>query len=115
MLALLAREKYEVDEAKEPYEALTKLKDNSYELAVVDIRMPNMSGTDLVGAIKSAHPLVNIIIITGYSNMSYLVECVSKGAIDYFTKPLDDVGEFLHAIRETERRTNRWKKGIALR
>lgn len=112
---LLSKEKYEVDEAREPYGALGKLKEKSYDLVITDIRMPNMSGMELVTAMKSAHPLVNIIIITGYSTMSYLVECISKGAVDYFTKPLEDIPEFLHAIRETERRVNRWKRSIALR
>ena len=68
-------------------EALEFIKKNNNMIAVIDIKMPKMSGIQLLNEIKKYNPLCNIIIITGFSSMARVVECLGGGAIDYFVKP----------------------------
>ncbi|HEX4795799.1 MAG TPA: response regulator [Humisphaera sp.] len=59
------------------------------QAAVVDLRMPGMSGLDLVRELISVHPALQIVVLTGYGSIATAVEAVHRGAINYLQKPLD--------------------------
>jgi two-component system, response regulator RegA len=59
------------------------------EAAILDLRMPGMSGLDLVSELTSKVPGIRIVVLTGYGSIATAVEAVRRGAINYLTKPLD--------------------------
>lgn len=71
-------------------EALKRLEnDDTIEVVVLDLKMPDPGGIETVKAIKKKHPLVEIIILTGHATIQSAVEAVASGAFDYLTKPCD--------------------------
>jgi DNA-binding NtrC family response regulator len=110
----LAMEGFEVFTASTPREALELMPEHLFNIVITDIRMPEMTGIALVKELRKIHPLVNVIIITGFTSMSYIVECLATGAYDYFTKPLRRLEEFLEAVRQCRDRIVRWQGAISI-
>lgn len=100
MARLLEFEGYQVDTAKTGGEAVEKSRLNLYNLAVIDIRLPDMEGTDLLKALRDSVPKMVKIILTGYPSMKNAIEAANKGADAYVTKPIVDTDEFLRKIKE---------------
>ena len=80
---------YVVDTAGSGREAIEKSNANFYNLALVDIRLPDMEGTALLSALKETTPKMVKIIVTGYPSLKNAVEAVNKGADGYIIKPFD--------------------------
>ncbi len=78
---------YQVDGAADGIEGLDRAKNESYDVVVSDIMMPNMNGIQFLEAIKELRPNTNIIMITGYADMQVAIEAMKKGAVDFITKP----------------------------
>ena len=78
-----------VDDADDGATAIDKVKRQSYDLVLMDVRMVNISGLEALQKIKSYNPAIPIIIMTAYSSVETAVEALKKGAHDYLTKPLD--------------------------
>lgn len=74
-------------------EALDHLEKAPFELALLDIRMPDMDGITLLKVMRSRFPETRVIMITGYPTIETAVQCVKLGALDYLVKPfrLDDL------------------------
>ncbi|MBA4368664.1 MAG: two-component system response regulator [Desulfobacterium sp.] len=62
---------------------------NSIEIALIDLQMPNMSGQELLQKIQQNYAEVPVIIVTGSMNVPTVVQCTKDGAFDYLTKPAD--------------------------
>lgn len=73
--------------------ALVLAREESPELALVDLRMPGMSGLDLIRALRAIDPTTRIVIFTGYGSIATALEAVRLGAAHYLTKPagVDDI------------------------
>lgn len=84
---VLLKDGYEVDMAFSGHEALEKLKGKTYDVAVIDIKMPGMSGMELLQIIRKVYPDLKPIIMTGYSTIESAVEAIKLGALDYIPKP----------------------------
>jgi len=69
--------------------ALDWLKTNHPDAAIVDMRMPGLSGLELVPRLTSRRPGIRIVVLTGYGSIATAVEAVRRGAVNYLTKPLD--------------------------
>ncbi len=80
---------YEIDEADDGAVAIDKVKDRSYDLVLMDVRMVKMSGLEALEQIKSFNPAIPVIIMTAYSSVDTAVDALKQGAHDYLTKPLD--------------------------
>ncbi len=88
---------YEVRSAAGVAQALALAKDESPELALVDLRMGDGGGLELVRELKALDPATNIVVLTGYGSIATAVEAVKLGATHYLTKPAD-VDEILAAF-----------------
>ncbi len=85
---ILQKSGYEVDVAETGKEALEKVETGRYALALVDIRLPDMDGTDLLSKMpKTMHEAVKIMI-TGFPSLENGVKALDKGADAYLVKPV---------------------------
>lgn len=78
-------------------EALSLIRENRWTAAVVDLRLPDGSGIDVVKAIKQEHPEARIAMFTGYGSIPTAVESAHAGVASYLTKPAS-VDELLSAL-----------------
>jgi len=85
---ILLSKGYRVDTAETGTEAIEKSNTRYYNLALLDIRLPDMSGTRLLAKMHRANPRMVKIMVTGYSSLDYAIEAVNKGADAYLTKPV---------------------------
>lgn len=99
MTAVLEEEGYVVDTAQSGKEAVEKCSTSHYNLALIDIRLPDMEGTRLLNAMKQSTPPMVKIIVTGYPSLSNAIEAVNKGADAYLLKPLV-MNDVLKTIKE---------------
>ncbi len=74
---------------QEPSQALAEFKQHGADLIVSDLRMPGMSGTELLQAVRAINDNVPFIIITGYANIDDAIEALRLGANDFIKKPFD--------------------------
>jgi len=99
-LAIVLKEKgYSVDTAENGKEAIKKSKAKFYNLALIDIRLPDMEGTKLLTTVKQTTPKMVKIIITGYPSLQNAIEAVNKGADAYILKPFN-MDNVLNTIKE---------------
>jgi two-component system nitrogen regulation response regulator GlnG len=80
---------YAVDLAKDGREALAMIQENGYDLAILDIKMPGISGLDLLDNLREAKSDLLVVIMTAEASMKNAVEAMKRGAYDYITKPFD--------------------------
>ena len=81
---------YQVDEASSGLQALQLLERGSYDVAVLDIRMPGMDGVDLMHRARKICPDLSIIFLTGHATVESAVEAVRSHAVDYLLKPVSN-------------------------
>jgi len=93
---------YEARGAEGAPAALSAAAADSPELAVVDLRMPDGSGLDVVRELKVMDPTTNVVVLTGYGSIATALEAVRLGATHYLTKPAD-VDEILRAFDHAKR------------
>ncbi|MBU0520344.1 sigma-54 dependent transcriptional regulator [bacterium] len=83
----LIRRSYDVDIAEDGKKAKIILQENTYDLVLTDLKMPGISGLELLRYIKAHHPDTQVIMITAYGTIENAVEAMRLGAFDYVTKP----------------------------
>jgi two-component system response regulator PilR (NtrC family) len=97
--AILEEEGYVVDAASSAKEAIKKSNEEFYNLALIDIRLPDLEGIELLTKMKETTPRMRKIVITGYPSLNNAVEALNKGADGYLMKPFD-MDKVLSTIRE---------------
>ncbi|NRB52673.1 MAG: sigma-54-dependent Fis family transcriptional regulator [Saprospiraceae bacterium] len=95
---ILEFEKYQVDEAVDGLDCLVKLKQNKFDVIILDIKMPKMDGMDALERIQLLAHDTPVIMISGHANIDTAVEAVKKGAFDFISKP-PDLNRLLITIR----------------
>ena len=85
----LTQNGWQVDEAKDGREALEKIHLNHYHLIISDIRMPHISGIQLLDEVKQFAPDTDIVFMTAYGSVEDAIACLKNGASDYLLKPFD--------------------------
>jgi two-component system response regulator PilR (NtrC family) len=90
---------YLVDTAENGKQAIEKAEENFYNLALIDIRLPDMEGTELLTALKKTTPRMRKIIVTGYPSLFNTVNAINRGVDGYLIKPVDS-NELLRMIKE---------------
>jgi len=106
---ILEEEGYVVDTAENGKEAIEKSESKCYNLALIDIRLPDMKGTKLLTAMKETTPKMAKIIITGYPTLKNAIETVNKGADAYILKPFN-MDNILETIKEQLKKQQETKK-----
>jgi two-component system nitrogen regulation response regulator GlnG len=85
----LKRKGFSVDLAVDGRQALSMIQDSSYDLAILDIKMPGINGLDLLDKIREQKKDLLVVIMTAEASMKNAVEAMKRGAYDYITKPFD--------------------------
>jgi two-component system response regulator AtoC len=86
---LLARPDRRIKVAHEGTEALEYLVEGHFSLALVDLRLPGITGLDLIQEVRQRELPVTVIVMTGYASVDTAVEAMKLGAYDYLTKPIE--------------------------
>jgi len=107
--AILEEKGYRTDTAKNGKEAIEKAKTNFYNVALFDIKLPDIEGTKLLTKIEETTPRMVKIMVTGYAALENAVEALNLGADAYIMKPVDPenllkiVNEKLNEQRKAEK------------
>src|SRR5271157_2980968 len=89
MKAILEEEGYLVDTAGSGREAIRKTQKTTYNIALLDIRLPDMEGVELLKLINDGVPKTRKIMVTGYPSMQNAIAALNKNADAYLIKPVD--------------------------
>ncbi len=85
----LKQKGFSVDLAHDGRQALELIKDNCYDLAILDIKMPGITGLELLDKVRELNSDLLVVIMTAEASMRNAVEAMKRGAYDYITKPFD--------------------------
>lgn len=83
------KEKYNVDTAEDGDHAFNMINSNNYNLVITDIRLPDISGMEILEKIKTKFPDLGVVMITAYGSIKSAVKAMKDGAFDYITKPFE--------------------------
>ena len=97
--AILEEEGYVVDTAANGKEAIEKSNANYYNVALIDYRLPDMEGTELLSSFRETTPKMVKVMVTGYPSLENAVTSVNKGADAFLMKPVS-LETLLKTIRE---------------
>ena len=86
---ILQEKGYQIETAKTGEEAITKSKEHFFHIALIDIKLPDMTGTEILRTFRKEYPFRMNIIITGYATIQNTVEALNLGANAYIMKPID--------------------------
>ncbi len=85
----LASEGYEVRTASDGDEAVTELGKGTFDLVLLDIKMPRMNGFEVLKHIKEKHAKTKVVMLTGFADLKNAIESKKLGADDFVSKPYD--------------------------
>lgn len=109
LTTILEDEGYNVESVGTGKKAIERTNNKFYRLALIDIRLPDMEGTELLTKMKDTTPKMRKVIITGYPTLQNAVQAVNKGADGYILKPFD-MKKVLETIREELKKQQKEKK-----
>lgn len=98
--------------AEHGIQAIKMLRDRAYDLLITDIRMPGMTGLELLAALRQEGNEIDAVVLTGFAEFEYAQQALKLGAIDYLLKPvhqhelIEIVAKGLRANNNTEAHTN---------
>ncbi len=98
-LRMILKDDYEVETAADGREAINFLEQLDFDLAILDIRMPDINGIELLETIKNRNPATEVIMITAYASIDTATKALRSGALDYLIKPFD-----YNAVRDIVKR-----------
>ena len=84
---ILADRNYSVVLCRDASQALNNLQNDSIDIVLTDIKMPGISGLELLEKIREKKPLLPVILMTGYADLNLAVEAINKGAFNFIIKP----------------------------
>ncbi|WP_421919855.1 sigma-54-dependent transcriptional regulator [Marinifilum sp.] len=97
---------FKIFKARTPSEAFQIMDRNEIHIAIVDVNLPEMNGLEVLEKIKKEYPDIEVIMISGYSEMDSVIHSMRLGASDFFTKPF--------RLRDVEHSIERTKKFVSL-
>ncbi len=124
-LSLIFRKRgYETETAASGREAMEKVQSRFFNVALLDLKLPDMEGTELLASFKEMYPDMVVIMVTGYASLKTSVRALSRGALAYLIKPLNmdevlatvkDGVEKQHLIMENKRLYQKARRELAER
>lgn len=115
----LSEKGFQVKTAKSGEQACQLIDETSFDLVLTDLKMPGLSGIELLKKIRQRSPEIHVIIITGYASLRSAIDAIRGGAYDYLTKPfqvdelyvvVDNAIERIQLIRENNKLLNQLRK-----
>lgn len=97
---LLSDKGFEVTVVYNGEQFFKKLQEKTYHLAMIDVKLPDTNGLDILKRLKVEQPACKAIIMTGFSMVQTAVEAIKRGANDYIEKPFDDIDQLENLIEE---------------
>jgi two-component system response regulator HydG len=104
MERILAREGYRVVHADSGRAAMERLREERVDLVLTDLKMPGMSGIDLLKAARKIDPDVEVVVMTAYGTVETAVEAMKEGAYDFVAKPLQRLALVTTLAKALEKR-----------
>ena len=89
----LSKKGFTITTAGSGEEALEKYQASFYPVALIDMKMPGMSGLELLNKLKELNPFVQVIVLTAFGSIEMAVACMRAGAFDFLTKPVEELEE----------------------
>ncbi len=86
-IKVLTAEGYSVFSAENGQDGIKMIDESHYDIVLLDLMMPGLSGFDVLGHVKSIHPETLLIVISGYATLEHSIEAMKKGAFDFIPKP----------------------------
>lgn len=114
---ILGGESYTVVSAADGHQALEHARQQTFDAVITDLRMPGMSGIDLIGELRELEPTLPVIVATAFGDVQSAVQAMRAGADDYVTKPVD-IDALSHILtrvidrRELERENGRLRQQL---
>jgi DNA-binding NtrC family response regulator len=92
----------DVATASNGVDAIQKAREGTFDLVLLDLKMPGMDGRQVMEVLKKEHKFVEVIILTGHGSVDSAVECTRLGAFDYLPKPyeMENLLKVLHKAYE---------------
>jgi DNA-binding NtrC family response regulator len=109
LTTILEDEGYDVESVDTAKKAIERTRRKFYNLALIDIRLPDMEGIELLTKMKNTTPKIRKIIITGYPTLQNAVEAVNRGADAYIMKPFD-MEKVLEEIKDQLKKQQKEKR-----
>jgi DNA-binding NtrC family response regulator len=102
---ILILNQFTVATSADAADAIEKVRESPFLVALLDIKLPDMEGTELLKEIKAIRPRLKCIMVTGFASLDNAVQCLNSGAAGYIMKPADPedlVKTIRQKIRELE-------------
>jgi DNA-binding NtrC family response regulator len=84
---VLEGESFQVETCSSGFNAIEVMQQRDFDLIITDLKMPGMSGLEVLKSVRALQPYIPVIIITGYATIDTAVEAIKNGAADYISKP----------------------------
>jgi two-component system NtrC family response regulator len=97
--AILEEEGYTVTALSDPVMAMTYLDESEVDVVITDMKMPGMTGQEVLESVRKTHPHIPVMIMTAFGTIDKAVEAMKGGAFDYITKPFSN-DEILLSVRK---------------
>ena len=97
---ILSEDGYSVETAETGHEAIEKCKSGSPDLALLDVKLPDMDGTELLGQLQKIKPKIKTIMVTGHGSLTGALKSLILQANAYVLKPVDP-DDLLNVVRAT--------------
>ena len=97
---ILDRSSYKVTALTDPSIAIEYLQQNRYDLLLVDIRMPEVDGFDVISRAKIAQPEIAVLVMTGFGTVETAIRALRQGVDGLLLKPFENSGELLESVRQ---------------
>jgi DNA-binding NtrC family response regulator len=110
----LKKEGFSVEAAANGREAVQRLKEDFFDIGVIDYKMPELDGLQTLREIRRLYPDLPIVMMTAYGTVETAVAAMKEGALDYLTKPID-LEELLLILQKTLERSNLIQENRALK
>ncbi len=114
LLHWFEKDGYRTGAAQDAKEALQRLEESSWDVVLLDIKMPGMDGLELQRRIRDVDPDLPIIMITAFASVESAVQALKEGAFDYVTKPIDP-DDLSHLVRRAVERRRLQRENVQLR
>jgi DNA-binding NtrC family response regulator len=114
LLAWFEEDGYDVDAADSGEEGLKHFEKGKYDVILLDMKMPGMSGIELLAKIKEIEPEAIVIMITAFASVQTAIKALKDGAFDYITKPVDP-DELAHLVDKALRQKTLTEENVELK